>query len=272
MSVPKSGLKSYDLDSWSDFKVLIGRVLSESAWGAGAENYWFRGHSSSSWPLRASFDRAFGDIDPALRRSVHQEMLVALRDRLDFSEDPAVIELRERLRLSPLDDIPELAALAQHYGTPTRMLDWSESAYVAAFFGFAGFPLGGTSVGSEDEEDCCSIIALNRVASAWNSDSGVTLVQTDRRSNSRLRRQRGVFTLNSSMFGTLEEYCSEFCRSSGATDSALIKMTLPKSEGPAALRDLEMMGITSESMFPGIEGAAKYALVRSLDRLVWRTP
>lgn len=262
--------RRYYLESWSDFKDLIGSVVSDSVWGADPENYWFRGHALASWPLKTSFDRVFADIGPARRLLVHQTMIAGLRDRLDFSEDPTLIEFRERLGLNEHSAARELAALAQHYGTPTRLLDWSESAYIAAFFAFADFPVGTKASDANEDEDTCSVIALDRAASAWNSDSGVLLVQTDRRMNARLRHQRAVFTLNSSTFSTLEEYCSEFYSGAVATDTALIRMTLPKAEAPAALRDLEMMGITSESMFPGMQGAARYALIRSVDRHIWR--
>ncbi len=38
-------------------------------------------------------------------------------------------------RRTGLSDL-ELSALAQHYGAPTRILDWSLSPYISAFFAF----------------------------------------------------------------------------------------------------------------------------------------
>ena len=259
----------YDIESWAEYKDLIGRVLSESLWGAEPEHFWFRGHAQASWPLRASFDRVFENIDAARRRNVHQSMIEGFRDRLDYSDDPVLRDVRDWLRQGQNDETQELAALAQHHGTPTRMLDWTESPYIAAFFAFADFPVDSYANTGEDD-DTCSVIAINTLAAAWNSDSGVALVQTDRRRNARLRHQRGVFTLNSSTFSTLEEFCDSFYRDVGNADIALTRMTLPKTEAPAALRDLEMMGITSESMFPGMEGSARYAFIRSVDRYIWR--
>jgi hypothetical protein len=64
--------------------------------------------------------------------------------------------------------------------------------------------------------------------------------------------------------------CGEFYKSSTATEPAILRITLPREAALGALRDLESMGITSETMFPGLEGTARYAFVRSVDRHIWR--
>lgn len=261
-----------DLDSWSEFKELIGNVVVDKVWGVEPESYWYRGHAIANWKLRSSFDRMFASVEPSQRRNVHQAMLDGLKDRLDSSEVEELSEVGDRIGSGDRNKTHELAAVAQHYGTPTRMLDWSESPYIGAFFALADFSIGHKLTSDDGTDDSCSIVALNTLAAAWNSDLGVELVRTDRRMNARLRHQRGVFTLNSSTFATLEDYCEEFYRKSQKEEIALIKITIPRSAAPGALRDLELMGITSESMFPGLEGAAKYAFVRAVDRHIWRTP
>jgi FRG domain len=262
-------IEDIKLDSWSEFKALIGRIVGEQHWGPDPERFWFRGHADASWTLTSSFDRLFAKVEPARKRTVHQTMLDTLRDRLEVSEDEGVIGIRRELRDQTTGlALNEIAALAQHYGTPTRMLDWSESAYIAAFFAFSDFSRMGQSIG--DSRGDCAIIALDTLASAWNSETGVSLVIANRRTNSRLRHQRGVFTLNSSVSSCLEDYCDSFYGERESSERPLLRIVIPKSEAPKGLRDLAMMGITSESMFPGLDGAARFAFVTAVDRHIWR--
>lgn len=90
--------------------------------------FWFRGQSASDWDLEPSLMRALGDA------SLSTEEVAAL-------EDEALQTFRSQAHLfvSPvlLDKVhtkPCWWALMQHHGAPTRLLDWSESPYVAAYF------------------------------------------------------------------------------------------------------------------------------------------
>jgi len=194
-------------------------------------------------------------------------MLAGLKARLELSEDDRLLAVRDRLEQAA-DPTHELASLAQRYGAPKRMLDWTESPYVAAFFALSGVPL--LSGPQEPEDDSCCVLVLDTLASAWNSDAGVELVRADRRTNARLRHQRGVFTLNASTSSTLEEYCRAFYAHTPADVPALGRIVMPAAVATTGLRELEMTGITSESLFPGIEGAARCAFVRAVDRHVLR--
>lgn len=265
----RSMIHDIKLESWSEFKTLIGRIVGEQYWGPDPERFWFRGHAEAAWPLTSSFDRLFAKTDPARKRTIHQTMLDTLRDRLEVSEEESVIRTRRELRNETTGlALNEMAALAQHYGTPTRMLDWSESPYIAAFFAFSDFSRMGQSI--RESEGDCAIVALDTLASAWNSETGVSLVVANRRNSSRLRHQRGVFTLNSSISACLEDYCEAFYGGRESTEKPLMRIIVPKSEAANGLRDLAMMGITSESMFPGLEGAARFAFVTAIDRHIWR--
>ena len=82
---------------------------------------WNRGHGNDSWPLIP----AFYSYDPP-RRS-EQALLTKFRQSATMPVD------------RPALDSFECMFLMQHYGVPTRLLDWSEHQLVAVHFSVSSF-------------------------------------------------------------------------------------------------------------------------------------
>ena len=85
----------------------------------------FRGQQDASWVLST-----------ALQRGVQGPLASVLLTKL---EEQIIEEFQRRAHHfvpvpPPLDDLVEWMALIQHYGGPTRLLDFTSSFYVAAFF------------------------------------------------------------------------------------------------------------------------------------------
>src|ERR1035437_9848006 len=110
--------KQYRLESWDDFlKIITGSPYS---------NWAFRGHRKEDWPLASALSRYFRNFHIDRRAWPQQEgriLRIFKRKAHQFLEKPP-----------DLDDDFQWLALMQHHGAPTRLLDFTWSPYVAAFF------------------------------------------------------------------------------------------------------------------------------------------
>src|SRR5579872_3353204 len=121
MAARKSRSRSFGvlrLDSWDHFLKLVTH-LPYSTWA-------FRGERDERWPLYSSLSRylrAFA-VDPRAWPEQEARILrIFKRKAHQFLEKPP----------DPDDDFQWLA-LMQHHGAPTRLIDFTWSPYVAAFF------------------------------------------------------------------------------------------------------------------------------------------
>ena len=99
----------------------------------------FRGHRCTTWRLETSLERAArrcGVPQADYERSVWRE----------FRRHAHAYLPRVPLESNTL----EWLALMQHYGAPTRLLDFTESFWIALYFAF------------EDAEEDCAVVALDR--------------------------------------------------------------------------------------------------------------
>jgi hypothetical protein len=209
------------------------------------DRYLFRGQMSADWKLESSFDRWFMGLSGSLDRIQTAEKLLKL-----FKSGCEGLKIAKAVSQ---DDINALAT-GQHFGLPTRLLDWSESPYIAAFFAFSD----AISVGITDGH--VAIWALNLHSKIWNRELGVEIVSVPASGNQRLWNQEGRFSLSRTPFSCLEDYVT----SSDTDDMALRKMILPVSEARQALSDLDSMGINHFRVYPEVVGCALAAKMQAL--------
>ncbi|MEQ1756040.1 MAG: FRG domain-containing protein [Micropepsaceae bacterium] len=101
---------------------------------ADSDDVVFRGHASSAWPLCPSLFR--GENGIPLDRRARRRKLNRLAGCVNefISEYERVLDPRHDVAALPFRD---KVALAQHYGVPTPLLDWTDSSLVALFMAAA---------------------------------------------------------------------------------------------------------------------------------------
>jgi hypothetical protein len=256
-----------DLKSWKEFSEEIEKISQqygthELAGRQVRNQILYRGHSDSKWRLTTTLER-FSNTDWSILLYLHVADLCKpeLESYLDRSwniPDWPELErsLRERLK-SGYVSLPHYDYLVflRHHGFPSPLLDWSKSAYIAAFFAFE----------ERVEAERAAIFAyIETPAGTKGGTSGspqVTVQGPYVRTHKRHFVQQAQYTVateirNGEHFFVSHETVFRECR---ADQDVLIKLTLPRSERPEVLRALYDYNITRFSLFQTDE-----ALVRTL--------
>lgn len=220
----------------------------------------YHGSSSAAYPLLTSLGR-LGGVEPP-HTKVHLEEHI-LRNFARYS--------RPHLPAETTDDW-ELLVVAQHYGVPTRLLDWSYSPLVAAHFATR-------AVRPEDEcaiwrldwqavhrafglpplslliEDLRDLFGAEAAFTPWQLFEGGTpafacMIEPPSL-DARIVAQTAAFTLCSDASCSFEDFLSRH----GLSD-ALTKFVIP-AETVMHVRDqLDLAGLDERRLFPDLDGVA----------------
>lgn len=222
----------------------------------------YRGAQHAQGPLYTSLDRLGGTELPHSKSGLEEHVL---RNFIRYSR-PHIDQARPH-------DAWELLITAQHHGVPTRLLDWSYSPLVAAFF--ATRP-------SDDGDDNRAVWRLDwqTVHKAYGipplalliQDLGSLLGASDLTPwklfaardvkpfacmidpptiDDRSAAQAAVFTISSTTSQSFDKFLEE-----QTLEHALTRYTIP-ADKVAKLRDqLDIVGIDERRLFPDLGGVA----------------
>ncbi len=166
----------------------------------------------------------------------------------------------------------DLIFLMQHYGVPTRLLDWTESPLIALFFALESPAAKDACVWLFDPADwnrgILQDIGEHRKIFS-TSDDFLDQYHPEKRSdtarsepvaihgmvnNARINAQKGKFVLFGQKIEDLEKFSKS--RKEKWVNTPLDKVVIPKHAIEAMRRELTDMGVTHTTIYPDLEGLA----------------
>lgn len=244
-------MRTLSVSSWAEF---LDRTAEFDGWA-------FRGAADARWPLQSSLSRYLARYvrdRSAWSAQEHRAIRIFRRKAHNYMPDSAALA----------DDL-RCVGLMQHHGAPTRLLDFTKSPHVAAFFALE------RAVGES------TVYALNTPALWLNRAVPIAAPHLTRdlidprqpgnfeklflsnehpmiwfgepaEMDQRLIAQAGMFVVPGVIDRTLEDILAGY----HSDEELLCKIELPIGLRKQAMRELYRMNITNASLFPDLDGLA----------------
>lgn len=231
-------VETFRVASFADLHETIQRI--STLHGGRRGNTVYRGHKDEEYKLVPKVGRISKFTFPKLK--------VGLREPSSLREQEEAIlrQFKERalplLSRVPADDW-EWLAIGQHHGLATRLLDWSKSPLVAAYFAVEEDHSGDSAVYSYNQG-----IHLYGNTSPFTQKNRVVRI-TPAFYTRRIEAQSGVFTAHKDPRAPLDEIVQT---------GKLHKIVIPSSFRAKLRRILASYGIHRASMFPDLDGMASF--------------
>ena len=262
----KSDIPTKKINSWDKLE----EILNTKKY----RKWIFRGQSDASWDLISGYLRYARNIKTITTPDQKRLGPMNMHEKNMFKKFQAHAHLY-LTNLPPKTDTIEWLALMQHHGTPTRMLDWSFSPYVALFFAvesadkqFSLYCMKPDEFRSADEdyfgklgEDLDTL--KKKVFIDKRGNKNFLYAYEPKFQHERLVSQQALFTISSSNYESYEQILSNYT----LDESAIIKLNFQPSLIPEIMKKLSIMNINAATLFPGLDG-----FCRSLKHQLFYSP
>lgn len=243
-------METVQIASWNEFVALTSEC----------DGWAFRGLRDADWPLLSSLSRY-------LQNYVHDKTSWRSREERAFR-----IFRRKAHNYLPdasvLDDDIRCLALMQHHGAPTRMLDFTKSPFVAAFFALER-AVKNSAVFALDTPRLWMATPINNATLhrdmidpripgnferyfATNANDIMWVGEPDQMDR-RLVAQSGTFVVP----GVLDKPIDEIIQQYETGPAMIRKFILPASIRKEAMLALYRMNITHATLFPDLDGLSR---------------
>ena len=181
------------------------------------------------------------------------------------------------------NDLQELAALAQHYGMETRLLDWTTSIDIAIYFAVHKEPQLTEEERTDKDSEYVAIWALNIPMVSFGLNSPLRVIRPPYYGNPNLAAQKGLFTFwnvsgfklpltaankedNEVVFEMfnrmtnrtpLNELIEEECKKQCINEVVMWKLLIPRKDRKMLYEYIRKRNVNAASLFPGYEGAVQ---------------
>lgn len=227
----------------------------------------FRGVADASWALLPSLTRHGRGLSRKELRDVETNLLRDFVNEARAYLDSSITSEWERL------------TIAQHYGLPTRLLDWTLSPLVAAHF--ATLPTPGVPEGrpaalwmlnwyalqgafaqysfrfrisdlekEQPPSDCDNF--WDHIFASETPDPEVVVVIEPPAIDARVSAQGGIFTCCSDPTVSLDAFLEK-----SDCSSMLAKVVIPAWAKSRIREELDLCGITESKLVPGLDGVSR---------------
>jgi hypothetical protein len=228
------------------------------------KNFWYRGVQDFEYNLLPTLYRHKTISDLSKLNELEQIMMTRFKERsipfLDRSID--------------YDDVWGWMFIMQHFGIPTRLLDWTENPFIGLFFALQESEKtmekdAAVWILDPDNWNNTALKHMNFKSGILNKDAMIihnyetkkldTSILTSPplsiygdHNSPRIVSQRGVFIIYGSNNKPMEEIYKDIYDS----DDILFKFIIPKDKKADIILSLNKIGITESVIFPDLEGVA----------------
>lgn len=243
-----------EFENWKAFREFVDTL---------SDNWAFRGQQHSGWVLNNAIERTdFIQFYPGIEAEFLAEFQRGARNYLTRDEIPS--------------HTIEWLALMQHHGAPTRLLDFSRSPFVAAFFAYehispqsdhhiAIWAMNISFLKSKSLELLSGMFPDDKGMDRngikedlfekifYRNDCSIVFPVEPFRMNRRYSLQQSIFVSTGRGY---EPFMAQMEFLGADLEKALIKMVLPACHQKEVLRDLQRMNLNRASLFPDLDGYA----------------